>query len=601
MAMRIHCLSPQLVSRIAAGEVVERSASVVKELLENSIDAGATRIEVEVEQGGLKLIRVRDDGAGIHRDDLCLALASHATSKISSLEDLEKISSLGFRGEALASVGAVSRLTLISRSADQNRAWKVSRDGLSGPKEPVPAVHPVGTSIEVRELFYNVPARRKFLRSERTEFSHLENVVKRIALSCFHVEIKLRHNKRPALSVPQASSRSQQEQRLGEVCGRGFSEGALFLERETAGLRLWGWIVLPTFSRNQADLQFFFVNGRLVRSNRLVSHAVRQVYQDVLSNSRHPAFVLYLTIDPALVDVNVHPAKHEVRFRDARLVHDYLVDSLQGALASVRPDSRGFSESLSSSALRVESPDVPGSSPGSRPPWFQQPSSATVGERVACYAQGHSTAAVTPAAVSQATVVEMPPLGYAIAQLHGRYILAENASGLIMVDMRAAHERIIYERLKAELDGGGVRSQPLFMPVMVTLSRDESRCLEETGGWFAELGMEVTLLGSETAVVRQVPALLASADITPLLHDVLADLTAFTGSGRVHERRYKLLSTLACHVSLRASRRLTLTEMNALLRDAEGIQHSGRCNHRRPTWVQISLDALDKLFLGSCE
>ncbi len=597
MNSRIHPLPPQLVNQIAAGEVVERPASVAKELLENSLDAGASRIEVEIEQGGLKLIRVRDNGAGIHRDDLLLALASHATSKIVSFDDLERVASLGFRGEALASIAAVSRLTLISRAAGQERAWKLAGDGL-GSQPPAPMAHPQGTTVEVRELFYNTPARRKFLRSERTEFGHLEEMIRRLALSRFEVEINLQHNRRPALQLPPAAGeRAAQEWRLGELCGRVFVDHAVFLEREAAGLRLWGWIGLPTFSRSQGDLQYFFVNRRIVR-DKLALHAVRQAYQDVLYQGRQPAFVLYLELDPTLVDVNAHPTKLEVRFREAGLVHDFLVGSLQQALAQLRPGApaKAAVEGRSPASVAVSAPSLRSSATTRPAAARQQPLSLPVREQLAAYARLHPEPAEPEPAVAT-TAAEPPPLGYALAQLQGIYILAENAAGLVLVDMHAAHERIVYERLKIDLAQGGIVSQPLLLPVTVAVSPREGRLAEEYADCLTELGLEVAPLGPETVVVRRIPAALAGADVAQLARDVLADLATYGSSERVRERLHELLASLACHGAVRAKRKLTPAEMNALLREMERTERSGQCNHGRPTWVQLRLEELDKLFL----
>ncbi len=600
MTARIRRLPPQLINQIAAGEVVERPASVVKELLENSLDAGATQIDVEVEQGGVKLIRVRDNGSGIHNDDLALALASHATSKITGPTDLERVTSLGFRGEALASIAAVSRLILISRAAGQERGWQLAGDGLEA-QPPVPAVHPVGTTVEVRDLFYNMPARRKFLRSERTEFGHLEDLIRRLALSRCEVAINLRHNRRPAALLPPANNRAGQEWRLGELCGRVFVDNAVFLEREAAGLRLWGWIGLPTFSRSQTDLQYFFVNSRMVR-DKLATHAVRQAYQDVLYQGRQPAFVLYLELDPALVDVNAHPTKQEVRFREARLVHDFLVSSLQQALAQIRPGQQvGPAPAADNCQAPVADRRMPPARSSAMPaiapaPAGQRTLALPVKEQLATYARLHPESAA-PIPADEPAGGEPPPLGYAIAQLHGLYILAENAVGLVLVDMHAAHERITYERLKVDLEQGGIGSQPLLVPVTVAVSPREVRWVEEQAEVFADLGLEVAPLGPETVVVRRIPAALAGTDVVQLLRDVLADLATHGSSSRLREAIHETLATMACHGSVRANRKLTLAEMNALLRDMEHTERSGQCNHGRPTWIQLKLDELNKLFL----
>ena len=589
--MRIHPLDPQLVNRIAAGEVVERPASVVKELLENSLDAGARRIDIDIEAGGKRLIRIRDDGHGIHRDDLALALSRHATSKIASLEELERVASLGFRGEALPSIASVSRLVLRSRSADADSGWEVQGDGSERVGEPVPVAHPVGTTVEVRDLFFNVPARRKFLRTETTEYRHLEGVVQRIALSRPQVALELRRNGKAVYRLAATDDIAGRERRLQSLCGTGFVEQAVHIEHEAAGLRLYGWIAQPTFSRSQPDLQHFFVNGRMVR-DKLVAHAVRQAYQDVLYHGRHPAFVLYLELDPAAVDVNAHPAKHEVRFRDSRLVHDFLFRSLHQVLAGLRPAAQP--------ATPAAVPAAGAAAPQPAAYAAQQPMPLPVREQVDAYARLH------PASGEGGEPVEVdgdgeadgiPPLGYALAQLKGVYILAENATGLVLVDMHAAHERITYEHLKASHAAGGIRSQPLLVPLTLHLSRREADRAEQFRARFGELGFEVDRLGPEQLVVRQVPALLADVDIEVLLRDVLSDLEQQGDSTRVEAAVNELLSTMACHGSVRANRQLGLAEMNALLRDMERTERSGQCNHGRPTWVQMSLAELDRLFL----
>ncbi|HHO67887.1 MAG TPA: DNA mismatch repair endonuclease MutL [Gammaproteobacteria bacterium] len=589
--MRIHPLDPQLVNQIAAGEVVERPASVVKELLENSLDAGARRIDIDIEAGGKRLIRIRDDGHGIHRDDLALALSRHATSKIASLEELERVASLGFRGEALPSIASVSRLVLRSRSADADSGWEVQGDGSERVGEPVPVAHPVGTTVEVRDLFFNVPARRKFLRTETTEYRHLEGVVQRIALSRPQVALELRRNGKAVYRLAAADDIAGRERRLQSLCGTGFVEQAVHIEHEAAGLRLYGWIAQPTFSRSQPDLQHFFVNGRMVR-DKLVAHAVRQAYQDVLYHGRHPAFVLYLELDPAAVDVNAHPAKHEVRFRDSRLVHDFLFRSLHQVLAGLRPAAQP------ATAAAVQAAGAAAPQPAAYA--AQQPMPLPVREQVDAYARLHPASGEGGEPVEVAGDGEadgIPPLGYALAQLKGVYILAENATGLVLVDMHAAHERITYEHLKASHAAGGIRSQPLLVPLTLHLSRREADRAEQFRARFGELGFEVDRLGPEQLVVRQVPALLADVDIEALLRDVLSDLEQQGDSTRVEAAVNELLSTMACHGSVRANRQLGLAEMNALLRDMERTERSGQCNHGRPTWVQMSLAELDRLFL----
>ncbi len=598
--MPIRLLPPQLVNQIAAGEVVERPASVLKELLENSLDAGARSLGIDIEQGGRRLIRVRDDGLGIPRDELTLALSRHATSKIGDLDDLERVASLGFRGEALPSIASVSRLRLASRTPEADNGWQVRGDGSDRFEAPEPVAHPVGTTVEVRDLFFNTPARRKFLRTDATEFRHVEDVVRRIALSRPGVAIELRHNRRTLWRLRAARDRLAQEQRLAKLCGEPFVAESRYLERESGGLRLHGWIGLPTFSRSQADLQYFFVNGRAIR-DKVIAHAVRQAYQDVLYHGRHPAFVLFLEMDPAEVDVNVHPTKHEVRFRDSRAVHGFVSHTLGEVIAADRPGSVGRAP------MPAAAPPAGGGVQGTAPapsaaPPRQQAMPLAVREQLAAYAALHPAASggtpgTAPAGVAEAETETIPPLGYAIAQLHGVYILAQNAEGLVMVDMHAAHERITYERLKRGLEGEGIRAQPLLVPLTLAVSEREADLAEAHPDVFSELGFEVDRSGPEQVRVRQVPALLAEADVAQLVRDVIADLAEHGVSGRLREAAHAVLSTLACHGSVRANRELTLPEMNALLRDMERTERSGQCNHGRPTWVAWTLAELDQWFL----
>lgn len=620
---RIQLLDPRLANQIAAGEVVERPASVVKELLENALDAGGDRVDIEVEQGGVKLIRVRDNGSGIGEDDLPLALSRHATSKIARLEDLERVASLGFRGEALASISSVSRLSLTSAIEGARQAWSARAEGRDMAAEITPSAHPRGTTVEVRDLFFNTPARRKFLRTEKTEFGHLEDVVRRLALSRYDVAFSLRHNGRSSLSVGVAEDRLSRERRLAQVYGPAFMEQALYIEQEAAGLRLWGWVAQPAFNRSQADMQYFFVNGRSIR-DRLVSHAVRQAYRDVLYHGRHPAFALYLELDPALVDVNVHPTKHEVRFRDGRNVHDFLFRSLHRALAEVRPEA-GSPESApatgsadwanhqqapavsdaaqpirSQSAMPLGQPGAGGFSASDRP------GPGHVADQVQAYQRLTASPSASPfasnasdgdSAASGGEAEDMPPLGFALAQLKGIYILAENQQGLVLVDMHAAHERISYERLKTAHAQGGVRTQPLLVPQSIAVSEREADCCEEHEQALSHLGLRVERAGAESLVLREVPILLSQSNLEQLLRDVIADLMEYGSSDRISAHSDEILSTMACHGSVRANRRLTVPEMNALLRDMEDTERSGQCNHGRPTWTQVSLSELDKWFL----
>jgi DNA mismatch repair protein MutL len=652
---RIHLLSPRLANQIAAGEVVERPANIIKELVENSLDAGSTRIEIDVEQGGIKLLRIRDDGHGIPKDDLPLALSRHATSKISTLDDLEAVSSLGFRGEALASISSVSRLTMTSATApeegepegENGQAWQVEVEGREMAASIKPAAHPKGTTLEVRDLFFNTPARRKFLRTEKTEFNHVDEYFKRLALSRYDVAFSLRHNQKVIHSLRPATRGIDKEKRVAALLGPKFIDAALHIDSEAAGLGLTGWVGLPTFSRSQADMQYFFVNGRIVR-DRLVAHAIKQAYRDVLYHGRQPAFVLYLTVDPALVDVNVHPTKHEVRFRDGRLVHDYLFRTLHKALADVRPDHQSAPTSLQGSgvlkeddasgitrpALMANSQQsvtgiqagefseqtrmslLPGRNPMTGQP-LGQGSPAGVQEHLNAYQAlsqplnvtstnaateeriDPETGEITTVTVASNLTQEsdVPPLGFAIAQLHGIYILSENAHGLVVVDMHAAHERITYERLKIAVDHQNVQSQPLLVPITISVSEGEADAAEQYADEFARFGVLLQRAAPESIMIRQIPVILQQAEVERLVTDMLADLMQHGSSDRIQAHRNEILGTMACHGSVRANRKLTVPEMNGLLRDMEDTERSGQCNHGRPTWTQMSMSDLDKLFL----
>jgi len=653
--MPIKQLPPHLVNQIAAGEVVERPASVVKELLENSIDAGSTKIEIDIEQGGSKRIRIRDNGKGIAKDELSLALSRHATSKIASLDDLEHVCSLGFRGEALPSIASVSRMNVSSRVEDSEQGWLISPqhrdDGQESFAEPEPVAHAKGTTIDVRDLFYNVPARRKFLKTENTELKHLQEVVKKISLSNFQIGISLRHGQRNVLSLQPAKDRAGADRRVAEICGPAFMEQSLYLDYEAAGLKLWGWVGLPTFSRSQADLQYFYVNGRIIK-DRVVTHAVRQAYSDVLYHGRHPAYVLYLELAPDKVDVNAHPTKHEVRFREARLVHDFLYRTLHQALADVRPNASDNNEAQSPPELPKQGQTTAFQNSYQYTP-AQQNLNIPVKEQMAAYQRLHEagpdlangsvsyeTTNTTPDTardtVSKAGIPsrlpplsdkffdklssqisssmpvdskenigettdedrgEIPPLGFAVAQLHGIYILAENAAGLVVVDMHAAHERITYEYLKKSMAEDSIRSQPLLVPSSLAVSRKEGDCAEEFSETFKQLGFELNRLAPEKLAIRAVPSLLKDSNGEQLVRDVLSDLLEHGSSERIQTEMNEILSTMACHGSVRANHRLTIPEMNALLRDMERTERSGQCNHGRPTWTQMSVDQLDKLFM----
>ena len=600
----IRLLPPELINQIAAGEVIERPSSVVKELVENSLDAGATRIEVDIEAGGARLIRVRDDGGGIPVDELPLAVASHATSKIGSFDDLEHVASMGFRGEALASVSSVSRFSLTSRARDQDTAFRIEVDG--GKLQTArPAQHPPGSSVEVRDLFYNVPARRKFMRAERTEFAHIDDLLKSLALARGSVEFRLSHNGKPVRIWKSARDEQAALQRVAEVLGEEFPAQSLRVDHAAAGMHLSGWVGLPTASRAQADSQYFYVNGRLVR-DRIVAHAVRQAYADVLFHGRHAAFVLYLELDPAGVDVNVHPAKHEVRFREQRLVHDFLFRTLHEALAQTRAGTQVLPASAPTMAVQpaAYTPAAAMTSTASWPSQFSQ-NRLNLGVQeapLAAYAALlGERAPPSSSAMSQPTMPveegEAPPLGFAIAQLKTIYVLAENAHGLILVDMHAAHERITYERLKAGRAGSNLRSQMLLVPLSIAVSTKEAAAAEEHAEALAEWGLELSRSGPTAVVVRRIPALLEGADVAQLSRDVLSELAQHGSSRRLQELENELLSTMACHGSVRAGRRLSLPEMNALLREMEATERSGQCNHGRPTWIQLSVAELDKLFM----
>lgn len=598
---RIHALPAELVNQIAAGEVIERPSSVVKELIENSLDAGATRIEIDIEEGGTRLIRIRDDGGGIHADDLPLAILSHATSKIASFDDLERVATLGFRGEALPSIASVSRFALTSRTTADAMAGTIEVS--AGKVTPMrPAQHPTGTTIEVRDLFFNVPARRKFMRAERTEFGHIDELVKSIALARDGVEFQLRHNGKAVRLLKPALLHEDGARRIGDVLGNDFIGNSLAIDHYAAGLRLRGWVGLPTASRSQSDQQYFHVNGRLVK-DRLVTHAVRQAYADVLYHGRHPTYVLFLEVDPALVDVNVHPAKSEVRFREGRLVHDFIYRSLNEALAGTRAGNAlgdtpvaGNQEAIAMAASWPQYRNQSGLGLGVRDGMGDY--AALIGEvrGVASgfpIAQGNQLGSIPEGADAS----DIPPLGFAIAQLHGVFVLAQNAHGMIVVDMHAAHERITYEKLKAQHDGGDIRSQRLLVPMQLAVSEKEAAAAEEHGPRFEALGFEIRRSGPQSVSVRQVPLLLDDADIAALVRDVIADVVTHGDSRRIEEFENALLSSMACHGSVRANRRLTIPEMNALLREMEITERSGQCNHGRPTTVQLTMAELDRMFL----
>ena len=623
-APKIRQLDNRLANQIAAGEVVERPASVVKELLENAIDAQASVVSVDIEEGGVKRIRITDNGIGIADEDLPLALARHATSKIASIDDLEAVATLGFRGEALASIASVSKLSITSNTSDLPANGRSAYcEGREMQVSISPQAHPRGTTLEIRDLFYNTPARRKFLRTERTEYARIEEVVKRTALAHPEVAFVLAHNGKVIQRLPAGSADADLQRRVIGVCGEAFAHQSVVVDRVAHGLSLRGWVGLPTFSRAQADLQYFFVNGRVVK-DKVITHAVRQAYRDVLYGGRHPAYVLFLDLDANRVDVNVHPTKHEVRFRDSRSVHGFVFSTLGRTLAEVRPGDRTNEANISdlpeSSFEQVSMGlDIPTNrsvdviSAREERSSFESASLSSTGlssmdgswiqDSIGSASQ--SMAPRTPAAglvpqISIATDVssgEVPPLGFAVAHLHGAYIVAQNANGMVLVDAHAAHERITYERLKAARAAHGLARQPLLVPISLHLASGEMAAFEEFSSAFDGLGLVVEIAGENSVLIREIPVILARDNAEQLVRDVLADLAEVGHSDRLSARIDEILATMACHGAVRANRALSIGEMNALLRDMEITENSGQCNHGRPTWVQLSHDELDKLFL----
>jgi DNA mismatch repair protein MutL len=585
----IQLLSDSLISQIAAGEVIERPASVVKELVENALDAKARRIEVELERGGLGLIRVRDDGVGIDPTEISLALARHATSKIASLADLENIATLGFRGEALPSIASVSRLSLVSRCAQAGHAWVVeSRDGEVS--TATPAAHGLGTSVEVRDLFFNVPARRKFLRTENTEYQHIVRMLERLALSRFEVAFSLVHNGRSVWRLPAAASTNERLNRVAKVCGEEFAAHVVELRHDTEAMHLSGWLALPTFSRSQADLQFTYLNGRFVR-DKLLAGAARLGYQDVLFHGRFCAYLLYLDMDPALVDVNAHPQKLEVRFRDSRRVHEFVFRTLEKVLADTRPTAE--SDGSAPRDWLTGTAGFRGTVFNATQARFTLPEAAQARSAVDAYRSYLSPEALE---VQEAESKGAAPLGYAIAQLHGVYILAQTGEGMVLVDMHAAHERIMYEGMKKLLEGQNAQQQ-LLIPEVLQVTPAEAEAAEGHLAEFAALGFELSRLGPNQLALRSIPTLLVGRDPAHVVRDVLSDLLEHGHSRHVQESINHLLGTMACHAAVRAQRSLSLPEMNALLREMERTPRADQCNHGRPTWVRLSLTELDRLFL----
>jgi len=648
---RVKSLSIQLANQIAAGEVVERPAAVVKELCENSIDAGATQIDIDIEKGGLLQIRIRDNGCGIHQEDLGLALAPHATSKIANFDDLSNIVSLGFRGEALASISAVSRFNLTSCAEHHGDAWQIQCEGKTACPNEMPTAHPRGTSIEVRDLFFNVPARRKFLKKEKTEFQHIEQVVTKLALAHFGVGFNLSHNQKSIFSLKPALTQAEELRRIRILMGEDFANATWYFESNRDQMNLQGWIAQPHFSRSQGDMQYFYVNSRLIK-DKYVSHAVKAAYHDVLYGGRHPAFILYLSIDPKLVDVNVHPTKSEVRFQESRTVHDFIRHSVHAAISDIRPENvlgqktqaqvtpvkRNLEESTPIDTLTQHTPAVPlpdtkdqTASP-SRPalnleydkkplpikqaqpqqPWLdfetvaQDPHETGMTSNLeqktlssAPKTLNFEPRPIAPGAQKKPVNPEpqLLPLGWAIAQLKGIYILAENESGLIIVDMHAAHERILYEHFKVQDQQQRLAVQQLLLPVQVKLSLEEMAAWEECQLILEQFGFEIDPMSDRELLIRAIPAILSKVDISKLIHDVLADTLALDHTQRIEDSIHQILSSCACQTAIRANRKLTIDEMNQLLRQIETTQKSNQCNHGRPTWTHMSLKQLDKMFL----
>ena len=590
----IHLLPDLLISQIAAGEVVERPSSVLKELLENALDAGCSSLQIQLDEGGVKLIRVTDDGCGIARDELALALTRHATSKIASLDDLERVATLGFRGEALASVAAVARLTLTSRQAGANHAWRLNTEAGAAPE---PAALLAGTVVEMRDLYYNTPARRKFLKSEATEFAHCADAVKRIALANPAVAFTLSHNGRASLHL----AKSEAAGRAGAILGEDFLAESRAIDTGPGLLRLTGHCATPAHSRPRSDAQYCYVNGRFVR-DKLLAHALREAYQDMLHGSRYPAYCLFLEIDPTLVDVNVHPAKTEVRFRDSRAVHQFVFHAVHQALSSPLAAAPAPATHLPAPAASRSAPAFTASTGPISGPWTpHRQQSLRVAEQAttAYYDFTRSAHETTASAAQPAGPMEpdAPPLGYALAQLHGIYILAQNAQGMVLIDMHAAHERILYEKLKNALDQQKIATQALLIPAVFTTDALDVAATEEHAEALRELGFDIAPLGPTQLAVRTVPALLQAADPAGMTRSLLAELREHGVSQLLTARRNELLATMACHGAVRARRQLSIPEMNALLRQMEDTERADQCNHGRPTWTQLSLQELDALFL----
>ncbi len=633
---RIKSLDAKLVNQIAAGEIIERPASILKELIENALDAGAKLIQIDAENGGIKRLKITDDGHGIGKQDLALALSRHATSKIASMEDLTQIATLGFRGEALPSIASVTRLTLTSRTVDANEAWQVSSEGNNQISAPRPVAHPIGTTVETLDLFYNTPVRRKFLKAESTELKHITQLVRRMALASQKTAFRFTHNGKIILNL--APAEMSDGRRVQDICGKNFTENSRFVNEQGDGKFLTGWVGLPSFSRSQADMQYFYLNGRLIR-DKTVMHAVRLAYKDVLFHGRHPVYVLSLTMDPADVDVNVHPTKHEVRFRESRDIHQFIYRSIKGyvqASASEQPSMQ------MSDQLRVEKPspypiqqqsfgrlDQASQSEKEASLQFQNPDSSDIERSYfpatntrysgnQSYPQKPGFMNVEDSKNIEASAIDTnlegenfehstqndadenesnsAPMGYALAQLHGIYILAQNQQGLILVDIHAAHERITYERFKQQMTNDQIQQQPLLVPVTVVVTEAEVTAWKKQSDLFDSLKLQIERLSDETLVVRAIPDILQGADVAQLVRDVLADVMTLGSSQRIEETMHEVLSSMACHGSVRANRRLTTDEMNGLLRQMEVTERSGQCNHGRPTWIELSISQLDSWF-----
>lgn len=594
---RILPLSSLIANQIAAGEVVERPASVVKELIENSIDADATHIEVELVEGGTKLIKVRDDGSGIHPDDLLLALSPHATSKIATTEELFNINSLGFRGEALASIASISRICLTSKSRTSDMGYSITAEG-DTPPVIKPAAHPNGTTVIVEDLFFNTPARRKFLKSERTEFDTIDEMLKKFMLFYSHIHFTLKHNQRLIRQYPAAKNDAQMNERLKNLCGQEFVNHALAIEAETLNMRLTGWMANPGFNRAKPDMQYCFLNGRLVR-DKIINNAIKQVYHDVLYRDRYPAYVLFLELAPKEIDVNVHPTKSEVRFRESRLVHDFLKKALSNAL--IKKEECHPPKIVAVNTPSKEKEMQPFQSPLFEPIEEEIPiteiKKPPIPSKPFSYGTPLVAATQKPIMQLQEKTKRAVSLGQALCQFKGIYIFAETDNGMVIVDMHAAHERILYEKLKRAYNQKSLPQQLLMIPHTLQVTEKEAKCAEQEEAFFQSLGFDVSVIGEDQLLVRAIPSLLAEGDISQLVKDILTDLLAEGESIRLQEKINHLLATLACHTAVRANHKLTLPEMNALLREMEKTDHSEQCNHGRPTTMHLSLQALDNLFL----